>query len=115
MDEIKNSDIFRYRDLDSSTVEPSESVDVSAGVDDGQLSLFDFAISASGVKTFVEVFNPKTQLEIYQEYLKNFVAVQKKDKKDDPGQLTLFDIQPDVMPAGSAETAALFRCGTPGL
>jgi len=105
VDEIKNSDIFRYRDLDSSTVEPSESVDVSAGVDDGQLSLFDFAISASGVKTFVEVFNPKTQLEIYQEYLKNFVAVQKKDKKDDSGQLTLFDIQPDVMPARSTETA----------
>jgi len=105
VDEIKNSDIFRYRDLDSSTVEPSESVDISAGVDDGQLSLFDFAISASGVKTFVEVFNPKTQLEIYQEYLKNFVAVQKKDKKDDSGQLTLFDIQPDVMPARSTETA----------
>ena len=105
VDEIKNSDIFRYRDLDSSTVEPSESVDISAGVDDGQLSLFDFAISASGVKTFVEVFNPKTQLEIYQEYLKNFVAVQKKDKKGDSGQLTLFDIQPDVMPAGSTETA----------
>ena len=104
VDEIKNSDIFRYRDLDSSTIEPSESVDVSAGVDDGQLSLFDFAISASGVKTFAEVFNPKTQLEIYQEYLKNFVAVQKKDKKDDPGQLTLFDIQPDVMLAGSTET-----------
>lgn len=106
VDEIKNSDIFRYRDLDSSNVEPSESVDVSAGVDDGQLSLFDFAISASGVKTFVEVFNPKTQLEIYQEYLKNFVAVQKKEKKDDPGQLTLFDIQPDAMSTGSTETAA---------
>ena len=106
VDEIKNSDIFRYRDLDSSNVEPSESVDVSAGVDDGQLSLFDFAISASGVKTFVEVFNPRTQLEIYQEYLKNFVAVQKKEKKDDPGQLTLFDIQPDAMSTGSTETAA---------
>lgn len=106
VDEIKNSDIFRYRDLDSSNVEPSESVDVSAGVDDGQLSLFDFAISASGVKTFVEVFNPKTQLEIYQEYLKNFVAVQKKEKKDDPGQLTLFDIQPDAMSTGGTETAA---------
>ena len=106
VDEIKNSDIFRYRDLDSSNVEPSESVDVSAGVDDGQLSLFDFAISASGVKTFVEVFNPKTQLEIYQEYLKNFVAVQKKEKKDDPGQLTLFDIQPDAMSTGSTDAAA---------
>lgn len=106
VDEIKNSDIFRYRDLDSSNVELSESVDVSAEVDDGQLSLFDFAISASGVKTFVEVFNPKTQLEIYQEYLKNFVAVQKKDRKDDPGQLTLFDIQPDAMSTGSTDAAA---------
>ena len=105
VDEIKNSDIFKFRDLDTSSVEPSESVGVSSGIDDGQLSLFDFAISASGVKTFVEVFNPKTQLEIYQEYLKNFVAVQKKDKKDDPGQLTLFDIQPDMTPAGSTETA----------
>lgn len=106
VDEIKNSDIFRYRDLDSSTVEPSESVDISAGVDDGQLSLFDFAISASGVKTFVEVFNPKTQLEIYQEYLKNFVAVQKKDKKDDPGQLTLFDLQPEAMTGSGPESAS---------
>lgn len=106
VDEIKNNDIFRYRDLDSSNVEPSESVDVSAGVDDGQLSLFDFAISASGVKTFVEVFNPKTQLEIYQEYLKNFVAVQKKDKKDDLGQLTLFNIPPDAMSTGSTDAAA---------
>ena len=106
IDEIKSSDIFKFRDLDTSSVEPSESVGVSAGVDDGQLSLFDVAISASGIKTFAEVFNPKTQLEIYQEYLKNFVAVQKKDKKDDPGQLTLFDIQPDVMSAGSTETEA---------
>lgn len=106
VDEIKSSDIFRYRDLDSSTVEPSETVDVSAGVDDGQLTLFDFAISGSGVKTFVDVFNPKTQLEIYQEYLKNFVAVQKKEKNNDPGQLTLFDIQPDAMSTGSTEAAA---------
>ena len=72
VDEIKSSDIFRYRDLDKTTVEPSESVGVSATVDDGQLSLLDFAITASGVKSFAEVSNPKTQLEIYQEYVKNF-------------------------------------------
>ena len=31
-------------------------------MDDGQLSLLDFAITASGVKSFAEVSNPKTQM-----------------------------------------------------
>lgn len=92
VDEIKSSDIFRYRDLDKTTVESSESVGVSATVDDGQLSLLDFAITASGVKSFAEVSNPKTQLEIYQEYVKNFMTAQKKDKEDKQAQMTLFDI-----------------------
>lgn len=96
VDEIKNSDIFRFRDLDKTTVEPSESIGVSGTVDDEQLTLFDYAITASGVKSFAEVNNPKTQLEIYQEYVKNFMASQREDKSDDTGQLTLFDTQPDV-------------------
>lgn len=94
VDEIKSSDIFRYRDLDKANVEPSESIDVATTVDDGQLTLLDFAIEASGVKSFAEVSNPKTQLEIYEEYVKNFVAVQKKRKSNDnPNQVSLFDDQ----------------------
>lgn len=92
VDEIKSSDIFRYRDLDKTTVEPSESVGVSATVDDGQLSMLDIAITASGLKSFTEVNNPKTQLEIYQEYVKNFMAAQKQDKEENQAQMTLFDI-----------------------
>lgn len=92
VDEIKSSDIFLYRDLDKTTVEPSESVGVSATVDDGQLSMLDFAITASGLKSFTEVNNPKTQLEIYQEYVKNFMATQKQDKEENQAQMTLFDI-----------------------
>lgn len=92
VDEIKSSDIFRYRDLDKTTVEPSESVGVSATVDDGQLSMLDIAITASGLKSFTEVNNPKTQLEIYQEYVKNFMATQKQDKEENQAQMTLFDI-----------------------
>ena len=103
VDEIKSSDIFRYRDLDKTTVEPSESVGVSATVDDGQLSLLDFAITASGVKSFAEVSNPKTQLEIYQEYVKNFMAAQKKDKGEDPGQMTLFDLPPETLSEDTTE------------
>ena len=105
VDEIKSNDFFRYRDLDNTSIESTESVGVSAGMDDGQLSLIDYAITASGVKTFAEVNNPKTQLEIYQEYVKNFVATQKKDKKsDDPNQMTLFDIFPESIKGTGAET-----------
>lgn len=91
VDEIKNSDLFRYRDLDSASVEPSETVGVSAGVEDGQLSLFDSAITASGVKSFEQINNPKTQAELYNEYLKNFVGTQRKAEKDDSYQTSLFD------------------------
>lgn len=93
VDEIKNSDIFRYRDLDKTTVELSETVGVSGIANDEQLTIFDDAITASGIKSFAEVSNPKTQLEIYQEYIKNFMVSQRKDKSEDTNQLTLFDTQ----------------------
>jgi len=93
VDEIKNSDIFRYRDLDKNTVELSETVGVSGIAYDEQLTIFDDAITASGIKSFAEVSNPKTQLEIYQEYIKNFMVSHHKDKSEDVNQLTLFDTQ----------------------
>lgn len=96
VDEIKSSDIFKYRDLDNATVEPTESVDVSGVADEGQMNLFDLAFVDAGVKSFAEVQNPKTQLEIYQEYLKNFVAIQNKKKTEDANQMSIFDFQPDV-------------------
>ncbi len=96
VDEIKSSDIFRYRDLDSQSVEHTESVDVTASASDEQLSLFDDAIAAAGVKSFTDISNPKTQHEIYEEYKKNFMATQRKSKTDetpaDDGQMTLFDM-----------------------
>ena len=52
VDEIKNSDIFRYRDLDKSVVEPSDTVDISSPIDEDQLTIFDFAVTDAGVKSF---------------------------------------------------------------
>ena len=111
VDEIRSSDVFRYRDLDKSGIEETESVDVSSTGDDGQLSLFDDAITSVGVKSFEQVRNPQTQLEIYQAYVKNFMASQQKhSKSDDPNQLSLFDIEPEAMHIGvnfsSTETSA---------
>lgn len=104
VDEIKNSDIFRYRDLDKNSVEPTESVGVSAGMDDGQLSLIDLAITSSGAKSFAEFNNHKTQLEIYQEYVKNFVEAKKNKNSDATNQMLLFDISPEPAEETSAET-----------
>lgn len=60
------------------------------------MTLFDLAFVDAGVKSFAEVQNPKTQLEIYQEYLKNSVAIQNKKKSEDTNQMAIFDYQPDV-------------------
>lgn len=111
VDEIRSSDVFRYRDLDKAGIEETESVDVSSTGDDGQLSLFDDAITSVGVKSFEQVRNPHTQLELYQAYVKNFMASQQKhSKSDDPNQLSLFDIEPEAMHIGanfsSTETSA---------
>ncbi len=99
VDEIKNSDIFRYHDLDTQSSDNTESVDVTASASDDQLSLFDDAIAAAGVKSFADISNPKTQHEIYEEYKKNFMATQRKAKTEetpvDDGQMTLFDMQSD--------------------
>lgn len=101
VDEIRSSDIFRYRDLDKTGVEDSESVDVSSTFEDGQLSFIDEAITSTGLKSFDQMRNPQTQLEIYEAYVKNFMASQKKNRKsDNPNQLSLFDIAPEVMQAG---------------
>ena len=61
VDEIRSSDIFRYRDLDRMEVEPTDTVDVSSPVDDGQLSLFDQIVTDTGTRTFREADNPQTQ------------------------------------------------------
>lgn len=107
VDEIRNSDIFHYRDLDKSGVEDSESVDVSSTFEEGQLSFIDEAITAAGIKSFDQVRNPQTQLEIYQAYVKNFMASRQKDRKsDDSNQLSLFDVAPEVMQTGETPAAA---------
>lgn len=81
VDEIKNSDIFKYRDLDKTVVEPSDTVDINSPVDDGQLSIFDFAVTDAGVKSFAEInTNTQTQKELYAAYLKAFGLQRRKNQ-----------------------------------
>ncbi|OUN38140.1 restriction endonuclease [Faecalibacterium sp. An77] len=94
VDEIKNSDIFRYRDLDKSVVEPSDTVDISSPVDEDQLTIFDFAVTDAGVKSFSEInTNTKTQQELYEAYLKAFGSGKKQEQiPSDMQQLTMEQI-----------------------
>lgn len=94
VDEIKNSDIFRYRDLDKSVVEPSDTVDISSPVDEDQLTIFDFAVTDAGVKSFSEInTNAKTQQELYEAYLKAFGSGKKQEQaQSDMQQLTMDQI-----------------------
>lgn len=92
VDEIKNNDIFKYRDLDKTTVEPSDTVDVSSPVDDGQLSILDFAMTDTGVKSFTDVHtNPQTQQQLYTAYLKAFGSANKQEATPSDGEQLSLD------------------------
>lgn len=92
VDEIKNSDVFRYRDLDRNNVEPTVSVDVSGSIEDNQLSFFDQAVADTGIKTFSEVDDPAAQEKLYEAYLKVFGAATTTTPIGDGSvQTSLFD------------------------
>lgn len=110
VDEIKSSDIFRYRDLDKTDVEPTDTVDVSSPVDDGQLSLFDLAVTDTGVKSFAEVNNPQTQQELYAAYIKAFGPTKPKQKESEGDQLS---IDMFLTPGGESTGASATLQGTP--
>lgn len=105
VDEIKSSDIFRYRDLDRTEVEPTDTVDVSSPVDDGQLSLFDQIVTDTGTRTFREVDNPQTQQELYAAYLKTFGPARPRQTSEaDDNQISIFDVAPVATDSGSSES-----------
>lgn len=95
VDEIKSSNIFKYRDLDKADVEPTTAVDVSGSMEDSQISLFDQAITDAGVKSFAEVDDPLAQQKLYDAYMKLYGASKTKDKQEDSSggydQTSLFD------------------------
>lgn len=93
VDEIKNSNIFRYRDLDKNTVEPTSAIDVSGAVDDSQISFFDQAVIDTGVKSFVSLNDPATQESLYVAYLKVYGSTAHKTPgyEDNSEQTSLFD------------------------
>ena len=91
VEDIKNSDTFRYRDLDDKGVELTKMVEISSGLGDGQLSLLDDIFVSVGVKTFDAISDVKTQDKMYEEYMKSFGKTVKPEKKES-GQYSFFDL-----------------------
>ena len=108
VDEIRNSDIFRYRDLDKTGVELTDSVDVGAA-DEAQISLFDRVITDTGVKSFSSMDDPETQAALYASYLKMFGSAKPQEETQSGGEQTsLFDQEPASSGAtGESETVSV--------
>jgi type III restriction enzyme len=106
VDEIKNSELFKYRDLDSSNVEPTETVEVDSGMDDDQMSFLDYAFTDRGITSFVEVEqNSKTVEDLYLSYIKGFTANERQKKsQEDTRQISLFDSLDGQMLSGNNQT-----------
>lgn len=108
VDEIKNSDIFRYRDLDRTGVEPTDTVDVSSPVDDAQLSLFDQLVTDTDTLTFREADNPQTQQNLYDAYLRTFgPGRQRQTSEADDNQISLFDLPAQDGSSAGDQTPAI--------
>lgn len=90
VEDIKNSDTFKYRDLDDRGVEPTKVVEITNGIGDGQLSLLDDIFVSAGVKSFNDVCDIKTQDKMYEEYMRSFGRT-KKPEKQVPPQYSIFD------------------------
>lgn len=90
VEDIKNSDTFRYRNLDDRGVEPTKIVEITNGIGDGQLSLLDDIFVSVGVKSFTDVGDVKTQDRMYEEYMRSFGKTRKTEKQENL-QYSIFD------------------------
>lgn len=90
VEDIKNSDTFKYRDLDDRGVEPTKVVEITNGIGDGQLSLLDDIFVSVGVKSFTDVCDVKTQDRMYEEYMRSFGRTSKAEKQENL-QYSIFD------------------------
>lgn len=119
IDEVKNSDVFRHRNLDEKAVEETEVVNVKSTFDDRQTSLFDDLFMDTGLTSYSELDSEEKQAELYASYVSKFSAPKQSSKSGEPdGQLSLFDdlgaVAPSVLeePASSTETTEVASANT---
>lgn len=119
VDEVKNSDVFRHRNLDEKTVEETEVVNVKSTFDDMQTSLFDNLFVDTGLTSYTELDSEEKQAELYASYVSRFSAPKQSIKNNEPdGQLSMFDdvgvvtTPENEIPASGTETVESISVNT---
>lgn len=108
IEEVKNSPVFKYRDLDKQKPEQTKTVEIQAEVNDEQLSFMDDLFSMAGVTSFEQIQHTQTQAELLAAYDKTFgVRQKKKDNDEQIVQHTLFDL------VGASEDSAPVQTSEP--
>ena len=98
IDEVKNSDVFRHRNLDERDVEETQSIQITGIFDDHEATLLDSLFKDADM-TALRSNDTKTQDDFIAQYVDAFVAPKKNAKKQDDGasnQLSLFDFVDDT-------------------
>ena len=111
VDEIKESKVFRQRNLDEEKIEETETFELKPIVDEEQLDLFGEMLTSIGVKSFEQINNTTTQEQLYREYTKTFGRDPRKNTTSGMQQMSIFDSigskQQPVVESVSQETLTM--------
>ena len=97
IDEVKNSDVFRHRNLDEKDVEETQSTQITGVFDDYEATLLDSLFKDADMAA-LRSNDSKIQEDFIAQYVDAFVAPKKTSKKQEDEmstQLSFFDITPD--------------------
>ena len=96
IDEVKNSDVFKHRNLDERDVEETQSVQVTGIFDDYEATLLDSLFKDADIAS-LRSNDAKTQEDFIAQYVDAFVAPKTTIKKQEETstQLSFFDMTPD--------------------
>lgn len=93
IEEVKNSPVFKYRDLDMQKPKQTKTVEIQTEVNDAQLSLMDDLFIAAGITSFEQIRSEQSQAKLLEAYDKTFGVHQKKKNESEQGiQRSLFDL-----------------------
>ncbi len=93
IDEVKNSDVFRHRNLDEKDVEETQSVQITGVFDDYEVTILDSLFKDADIAS-LRAENTKTQEDFIAQYVDAFVAPKNtiKRQEETSTQLSFFDI-----------------------
>lgn len=92
IEDLKADPIFKTRDLSEREVEPTKTVVINPGFDDGQLTFLDGYLVDNQIKKVQDISDPVEQAKVYEAYLRSVCAKPVVNKDDGTMQISLFDV-----------------------